>query len=198
MSKTLESRGLPKFEDRAQAIYGAMVALLAIKRIPDGRYSLHDDEMDQICDDAARLVQAVGASECRAFMKYKEARSGDRPRSRENCMLKGNITFGMEAAIVACDGKCNKAFGINGRPKVTLSENEDDYYYIPDGDLGEAPIDPRSYEGIDAKPLSPDEFPNHWCVRECERSTMVRPGEPIVLDDFSKRVYNNPSRNGAE
>ena len=96
---------------------------------------------------------------------------------------------------VACDRQCNKAWGINGRPSVRLSDDEDDIAWLADGELGEAPIDPGTYEGGMAKPLSPDEFPNKWCVRECERCAKSKPGEhlqPLELPDFSRRYYNQP------
>ncbi len=105
------------------------------------------------------------------------------------------ITFFGERAKVACDRRCEKAWGTNTRPRVQLSDNEDDFAYLADDELGIAPADPGTYEGADAKPESPDEFPNRWCVRECERCSMSSPDEwlkPITLPDFSKRVFNIP------
>ena len=85
--------------------------------------------------------------------------------------------FGRET-IIACDCKCNKAWGINSRPKEYLDDNNpDDYCYIPDGELEEAPKDPGTSEGGDKKePLS---F-NKWCIRECERLSLYDPKEEIV------------------
>lgn len=75
--------------------------------------------------------------------------------------------------VMFCDGQCQKAWGINGRPKRQLSANEDDYEFLADGELGNAPLDTGSWEGGDGKP---SEFPledanrmNKWCLRECER-----------------------------
>lgn len=94
---------------------------------------------------------------------------------------------------VNCDGKCHKAWGINSRPKEQLSDDEDDYVFLADGELGEAPNDPRIYEGRDGKPESVDEFPNKWCVRECERCAKSQHGEwmnELKIKQFDSRVYN--------
>ena len=104
------------------------------------------------------------------------------------------IYFG-KPAKVNCDRKCNKAWGINNRPQLQLSDDEDDIVYLADDELGEAPDDPGTYEGGHAKPSSPSQFPNKWCVRECERCSMSKPGEsdkPLELEDFSQRIYNMP------
>jgi hypothetical protein len=104
------------------------------------------------------------------------------------------IYFGQTAKVV-CDRKCEKAWGRSARPKVHLSDDEDDYAYLSDGELGTAPARPRSFEGNDSKPLSPDEFPNKWCVRECERCEISNPGEwdaPLEPISFEQRVYNIP------
>ncbi len=105
------------------------------------------------------------------------------------------ITYFGQQCKVACDGNCKKAWGINSRPKVQLSEDEDDYAFLSDIELGEAPADPGTYEGRDSKPNDASEFPNKWCVRECERCAKSRPGEynkPLKLTDYSIRVYNIP------
>lgn len=105
------------------------------------------------------------------------------------------ITFFDQRAKVACDRRCEKAWGINNRPRVQLSANEDDFAYLADGELSEAPADPGTCEGGHAKPDSPAEFPNKWCVRECERCALSAPGEwmlPLALPDFSRRRYNLP------
>jgi hypothetical protein len=95
--------------------------------------------------------------------------------------------------ILACDGKCEKAWGINSRPKEKLdANNPDDYCFLADNELGDAPEDPGTYEGDHAKPIAGEPKLNKWCCRECERSEMVKPGEEIVLKDFSKRSYNIP------
>lgn len=115
-------------------------------------------------------------------------------------MILKTIQYLGQAMTVACDENCGKAWGMNSRPRVTLSNNEDDYAYLSDGELGNAPDDPETYEGRDAKPLTPDQRMNKWCVRECERCAHTRPGESEnipVLRDFSKRVYNIP-RNGGD
>lgn len=103
------------------------------------------------------------------------------------------ITYFGQRAKVNCDRNCAKAWGRNTRPRVQLSDDEDDYAYLADGELGEAPADPETYEGGHAKPESPDQFPNKWCVRECERCAMSKPGEwmlPLEVPSFVERVYN--------
>jgi hypothetical protein len=94
---------------------------------------------------------------------------------------------------IACDEKCAKAWGISTRPSVSLSENPDDIVWLSDGELGDAPINPGTYEGGHAKPTGPAQIPNKWCVRECERCAMSRPGEsekPLTPKDWTNRVYN--------
>lgn len=81
------------------------------------------------------------------------------------------IMFGTRR-VAFCDGLCSKAWGINNRPRRQLSEHEDDYVFLGDDELGEAPSDPGTYEGGDAKPTPPVERLNKWCVRECERSSV--------------------------
>ena len=109
--------------------------------------------------------------------------------------MKKQITYCGQQVIVSCDGKCNKAWGINNRPKLELDENdEDDYCYLSDDELDDAPEDPGTYEGGNGKPIEGEEVPNKWCVRECERCEMTDLGEEIMLPDFSKRFYNIPSK----
>ena len=94
---------------------------------------------------------------------------------------------------IACDGNCRKAWGINNRPKRQLSDDPDDYVFLADSELGDAPADPGTYEGGYGKPTSPAEFPNKWCVRECERSEMSAPGKwelPLVLPDMENPEPN--------
>jgi hypothetical protein len=76
------------------------------------------------------------------------------------------IYFG-KPCILQCDTKCNKAWGINSHPRIGDM-------MIDDNLLGEAPIDPGTYEGGQGKnPLSH----NKWCARECERSKIIQIGE---------------------
>lgn len=105
-------------------------------------------------------------------------------------IVKAILYFGRPAAL-ACDARCDKAWGINQRPRVEYGE-EDDFSWWVDQALGTAPIDPGTYEGGDAKPREPSERLNKWCARECERSIMVRQGELAALPDFSRPVYNMP------
>lgn len=105
------------------------------------------------------------------------------------------LYFG-ERTRVKCDRQCNKAWGTSVRPSISFSDDPDDTAYLADDELGEAPINPGTYEGGIGKPLSPDEFPQKWCVRECERCSMSERGEPLVLKKFDTRRYNQPAKHG--
>lgn len=105
------------------------------------------------------------------------------------------LTYCGQEAKVACDGVCKKAWGINFRPRLQLSPQDDDYAWLADGELGEAPADPGTYEGGHAKPVNAEgpEAMNKWCLRECERCKMSKPDRAddfLVLPDFSRRIYN--------
>jgi len=96
------------------------------------------------------------------------------------------ITFGQKN-IIYCDGKCEKAWGINNRPKIQLDKNnEDDYVFLADSELEIAPVNPGTYEGDCGKPSFATERLNKWCYRECERCNRVITSN----SDFSERVYN--------
>lgn len=95
-----------------------------------------------------------------------------------------------QAAVFACDARCDKAWGTADRPHTRLSQDEDDIEWLADGELGEAPKYPGTWEGEHTKPTDPDQRMNKWCCRACERSVMCRPGEIIKLPDFSRRVQN--------
>ncbi|KEI83980.1 hypothetical protein N493_18890 (plasmid) [Clostridium botulinum B2 433] len=111
-------------------------------------------------------------------------------------MIEKEIIYFGQKTKIACDGKCEKAWGINSRPKVQLDKNnEDDYAYLSDDELGVAPVDLGTYEGGYAKPVNDKDKLNKWCCRECERCCMSKPNKsdkPIMLEDFSVRVYNIP------
>ncbi len=127
---------------------------------------------------------------------------------RQNMIKKDIIYFGSPCVLI-CDEKCNKAWGINQRERHLLSDDEDDYEWLTDDELGEAPRDPGTYEGGHAKPTvdighgvfdSPNADAsklNKWCCRECERSEMIEKSKvtdetdfEALLDDFSKRKKN--------
>jgi hypothetical protein len=113
-------------------------------------------------------------------------------------MLKKEIIYFEQKALIACDGKCEKAWGTNNRPRIQLSEeDEDDWVWLADTELGLAPRDIGTYECEDGKPRNKTEKLNKWCCRECERCYMSRPNEfdqPIILKDFNNRVYNIPRK----
>lgn len=98
------------------------------------------------------------------------------------------------AAVLACDGNCAKAWGIQQRPKVELDPaDEDDVAWLADDELGEAPADPGTREGGHGKPVSPDAM-NKWCARECERSDLAPTVETVRLHNFAQRLFNKPSK----
>lgn len=107
-----------------------------------------------------------------------------------------SIRYFGKPAVVACDGRCSKAWGRNGRARVVLSDDGDDFAFLSDRELGVAPADPGTYEGGDGKPETSAAFPNRWCVRECERSVLAAEGARVVLPDFRRRVYNQSRGEG--
>lgn len=127
------------------------------------------------------------------------------------------LYFGSDVLLI-CDMECDKAWGINNRPRIWVEdENQtiypnsnyhdiqqnpnapkindiDNYVHLADGELGIAPRDAGTYEGSDAKPYKPS-IHNKWCARECERCNMIGLrdlpiGESETLRDYSKRHYN--------
>lgn len=122
------------------------------------------------------------------------------------------ITYFGQPAKVGCDEKCNKAWGINNRPRVYVDIGEkvfglddesiypdddttdpDNYAYCSDDELPEAPEHPGTWEGNDKKPVNKVGIPNRWCIRECERCCVSEPGDyekPLQLKDFSIRRKN--------
>jgi len=118
--------------------------------------------------------------------------------------------------VMACDGRCDKAWGINGRPRLYFMEegepprvlhqeespiDEDDYVYWKDSELGVAPgpCETRgASEGGECKPstapLTDGSRMNKWCLRECERSETFKEGDPIVLRDLEHPKPNLMSR----
>lgn len=107
-------------------------------------------------------------------------------------MFMKQVLYGGKVMVLACDGQCNKAWGINSRPSIKFDEKDpDDNALLADNEVGDAPTNPGTYEGGHGKPNSPAEM-NKWCSRECERSSMAAVGEPVVLRDFTKRCYNQP------
>lgn len=107
------------------------------------------------------------------------------------------ITWFGRPVTLACDGKCGKAWGITMRPRVQFDETDpDDSAMLADYEVGLAPADPQTYEGGCAKPASPAEM-NRWCSRQCERSSLFEPGEPISVKRFEARRFNQPWKHGA-
>jgi hypothetical protein len=101
-------------------------------------------------------------------------------------VLEQEILFCGQQVLLRCDGRCDKAFGINGRPQRSLSDDEDDYVFLSDAEVGEAPP-PGKTVGMSegghmkpsATPLTDPSQMNKWCARECERSILTETNEPI-------------------
>lgn len=112
-------------------------------------------------------------------------------------MLKKQIRFFGQDVVLACDGRCDKAWGINGRAQVRLGEDADDYVFVPDSALGSAEY-PQTWEGLamegrpSDEPLADAEQMNRWCARECERSGIFKLDEPVVLRDLENPCPNMP------
>lgn len=80
--------------------------------------------------------------------------------NKEEAIRTKEIVFFGKKVTLQCDGNCNKAWGKHTRPNKS------------DAEIGDAPIDPKTYEGWDAKPLKGEDM-NKWCARECERSKII-------------------------
>ena len=92
--------------------------------------------------------------------------------------IQRSMMFLGEIHIVACDGRCDKAWGVDDRPTNRLGSDHNDFEWLADGELGQAPIDPGSLSSDNGvrKPLlvrGPDDV-NEWCVDRCERMAKCR------------------------
>lgn len=131
-------------------------------------------------------------------------------------MLVAKRPFSGRHRFVVCDGRCDKAWGINGRPRLYFMEegepprklkdgeepvNWDDMVYVRDSELGVAP-GPGETVGISegghlkpsAVPLTGGSRMNKWCSRECERSRVLDEGEELVIKDLEHPEPNVKAR----
>ena len=110
-------------------------------------------------------------------------------------MLVGAGNYFDEPMACVCDGRCEKAWGMNDRPKISVGAGEDDWAYWADDELPTAPEYPGSSEGGQCKPTSHlERMRSKWCWRQCERSRIHKPGERVCIPDFSRRMYNLKTR----
>jgi len=116
-------------------------------------------------------------------------------------MLTKEVRFFGNQVVLACDGRCDKAWGINGRPVVLLSGDDDDNIHIPDSALGVAPAPGNTViltEGFgckpSAEPLAAVACMNRWCTRECERSCIFGLSDALELRDLENPRPNIPGR----
>jgi len=103
-------------------------------------------------------------------------------------MIKKDIIYFGQPAVIACDERCDKAWGYHDRPKRYLAGetvNEDDFEFIADDEFIVAPR-PDTYEGGVGKPRSNEPKLNKWCSRECERCFFGPPDKEIILPIFGK------------
>lgn len=96
--------------------------------------------------------------------------------------------FGRRTAV-KCDGKCDMAWGRNGRRYHYNDEPFSDAEML--NAVGPAPDDPGSREGGCSKPSYCDDALNKWCVRECERCDIL-PYDKSIADAPRKRKPYNP------
>lgn len=107
------------------------------------------------------------------------------------------VAYGKEL-VMACDGRCDKAWGINNRPRTQLGQKKDpdDYVFLADSALGTAPEQPGTWEGGDGKPsgvpITDGSLMNRWCFRECERADSFKRDETIKLRDLEHPEPNIP------
>jgi hypothetical protein len=128
---------------------------------------------------------------------------------------KAIVFFGKPKSL-SCDGRCDKAWGIELRPRLYYMEagpcepralrpgeeprDLDDYVYLPDAALGTAPADPGTTEGFEAKPFAVRIYPtqshlmNKWCARQCERSRILEPGRILRRSLMEAPRPNDPKR----
>jgi hypothetical protein len=117
-------------------------------------------------------------------------------------MLSKRILMFNQHEILACDGRCDKAWGINGRPRRELSDHPDDYVYIGDDDLGTAPSPDKTVvvsEGSHGKPSAvalieaDSERMNKWCARQCERSKLFKPHQLLLESSLPNLQHPLPN-----
>lgn len=115
------------------------------------------------------------------------------------------ILYSGATCTVACDSRCDKAWGWNGRPHEVLSDDVDDIVWLADDEIGTAP-GPGETVGISegdhvkpsAVPLRDGRMMNKWCSRECERATLVDAGDLLLVKDFSVRIFNEPWKHATQ
>ena len=110
-------------------------------------------------------------------------------------LLAKSIVFCGSHVVLACDGRCDLAWGIEKRPRKMLSSiDPDDFVYLGDlhPDLGAPPsADKLGCHGGDFKPsdvpLTSSEKMNRWCARECERSSLIEPALPDLKNPLPNK-----------
>lgn len=113
-------------------------------------------------------------------------------------MLQTEIKWMGRQCLAVCDHKCEKAWGEERRPIRPSAlgcepapsfdfDDMDDYVMLPDHEVGISTVVMRELGE------HPDRH-TRWCVRECERSSVIEAGEEIAYRDFRYPFYNQPDR----
>lgn len=149
---------------------------------------LYLNEPDLLRKMHGALCPLVGCDEYGCWSSTEEAKAEraereQKEREEAGIKIQSHITFCGQDAVLSCDGKCNKAWGMNCRKVKADFGDDKDPIYFGDDELDEAPVLPGTWEGQDTKPA--DHKHNKWCARECERSRLTQPGEKIVLPVFN-------------
>ena len=98
-------------------------------------------------------------------------------------MISKRILYFGADCTVACDARCDLAWGRNTRPRDEHDEMMDDTDAVRSWG-GPAPADPGTTEGRDSKPRTADRRLNKWCVRECERAWVSPLGHPDAAPEL--------------
>lgn len=104
----------------------------------------------------------------------------------ESVIWKKEIKSLGNTVVVACDSRCDKAWGLSERPGRSAFGNVDarrGVEYLGDFELGKAPA------AFGDKPETYEQFPTKWCINHCERSISSNPKEfdESNVPDFSVR-----------
>lgn len=115
-------------------------------------------------------------------------------------MIQKDVRFFGKVVTLTCDGRCDKAWGINSRRKkffVPEKEDLDDFVYLGDDELGKARL-PMTSEDSDMRPsnapVTDGQVMNKWCARECERCRMQDPDTLLMIPNMKTPVPNKPRR----
>ena len=189
-----EIRDMFRLQEAAHGLTPETLAARLGKETREVRAFL-DGQVELTFGDVSDTLRAMGARMDFGAVRLEDIPSAATPPRRgpgAPALVTDIVYFGRPTRV-ACDRRCTKAWGVGSRPKVRLSDDPDDYVFLADHELGEAPADPGTYEGGEGKPMFPERH-NKWCVRECERSAVGERGEMPELPDFDVPRHNIPRK----